>query len=130
MKKTFLLIPLLGFALSLLQIIGCKKNEPTPEVPMKPKYAGTYVGIEKVSTLTGGIGNPGTTNTYNNRTIVVLEWNDKIIMEGDTLQLDSSGHYEDKSAAPKYFEVKIKEDSLWVNHSDPPVWKFFSGKRK
>lgn len=131
MKKLFLLIPFLGIALNMLVVAGCKKEEDKLP-PVVDTYAGTYVGIESIIQFNGSLGNPKTNETRTPKTIEVNVWDTKIIIEGDTLQLDSLGHYRDNSHLPEYFEIRIEHDSLLTTDysSTPPTWKLFSGKRK
>ena len=96
--------------MTLTLLIACHENDvvdPGPDPENGPQYAGTYKGKEYKTTKVG-IGNYWFEHDTVPMNIEVVEWNDKVIVEGDTFQLDANNEFR----APQ-FTLIIRNDSLY-----------------
>lgn len=118
------------FSLTLLSACHKKDNmiNPVPDPPQPPdppRFAGIYKGKEYKTTKMGGIGNYWFKHDSTDYTIEVVSLrNDKVVLEGDTFQLDSKGEYRKPQ-----FTLIIGNDSLYRSEIDGVTLINFKGKR-
>ena len=110
-------------------VAACREKDainPAPTDPETgPKYAGTYKGKEYRSTKMGGIDNYWFEHDTVPLDIEVVEWNNQVIMESDTFELDTNNE-----VRKPQFTITIRNDSLYRSKIEGLTLCNFWGKRE